>query len=66
MEESREVIATLEENGISMDAVTTNLMHEGVKAFADSFELLLGDIEAKRERLMASAAAPVGAPADGS
>ncbi len=66
VEESREVIATLEENGISMDAVTTNLMHEGVKAFADSFELLLGDIEAKRERLMASAAAPVGVPADGS
>ena len=66
VEESREVIATLEENGISMDAVTTNLMHEGVKAFADSFELLLGDIEAKRERLMANAASPVGAPADGS
>ena len=66
VEESREVIATLEENGISMDAVTTNLMHEGVKAFADSFELLLDDIEAKREHLMARAAAPVGAPADGS
>ena len=58
VEDSREVIATLEENGISMDAVTTNLMHEGVKAFADSFEELLNDIEAKRERLMALAAAP--------
>ena len=66
VEESRDVICQLEKAGISMDAVTTNLMHEGVKAFADSFELLLGDIEAKRERLMASAAAPVGAPADGS
>ena len=66
VEESRDVICQLEKAGISMDAVTTNLMHEGVKAFADSFELLLGDLEAKRERLMASAAAPVGAPADGS
>ena len=66
VEESRDVICQLEKAGISMDAVTTNLMHEGVKAFADSFELLLGDIEAKRERLMASAAAPIGAPADGS
>ncbi len=66
VEESRDVICQLEKADISMDAVTTNLMHEGVKAFADSFELLLGDIEAKRERLMASAAAPVGAPADGS
>ena len=66
VEESRAVIYQLEKAGISMDAVTANLMHEGVKAFADSFELLLGDIEAKRERLMASAAAPVGASADGS
>ena len=56
--ESREVIATLEANGISMEAVTTNLMHEGVKAFADSFDLLLDDIEAKRDSLMAPAAAP--------
>ncbi len=58
VEDSREVIATLEENGISMDAVTTNLMHEGVKAFADSFEELLDDIEVKRDSLMALAAAP--------
>lgn len=66
VEEAREVIATLEENGVSMDAVTTTLTREGVKAFADSFEELLGDIEAKRERLMAREAAPVGVSADGS
>lgn len=58
VEESREVIATLEANGIGMDEVTTMLMHEGVKAFADSFDLLLDDIEAKRDLLMAPAAAP--------
>ena len=56
--EAREVIATLEECGVSMDAVTDNLTREGVKAFADSFEELLDDIEAKRGRLMALAAAP--------
>ena len=66
VEEACEVIATLEENGVSMDAVTTTLTREGVKAFADSFEELLGDIEAKRERLMAREAAPVGASAGGS
>ncbi len=61
VEESREAIRTLEAAGISMDAVTTNLMHEGVKAFADSFDMLLDDIEAKKDRLMAFSAAPVGA-----
>ena len=60
VEESRDVIYQLEKAGISMDAVTTNLMHEGVKAFADSFELLLDDIQAKRDRLMSGAAAAVG------
>ncbi len=58
VEESRDVIYQLEKAGVSMDAVTTNLMHEGVKAFADSFEELLDDIEAKRGRLMSLAAAP--------
>lgn len=66
VEESREVIAALEENGVSMDAVTTTLTREGVEAFADSFEELLGDIEAKRERLMAREAVPAGASAGGS
>ena len=56
VEESRDVIYQLEKAGISMDAVTTNLMHEGVKAFADSFDLLLDDIAAKRDSLMALAA----------
>ena len=64
VEASREVMSTLEDNGISIDTVTTTLMHEGVKAFADSFELLLDDIQAKRDRLMAGAAAPVGASSE--
>ena len=64
VEASREVMSTLEDNGISIDTVTTTLMHEGVKAFADSFELLLDDIQTKRDRLMAGAAAPVGASSE--
>ncbi len=56
VEWSREVINKLEENGISMDTVTADLMREGVKAFADSFDLLLDDIEAKTEHLMAGTA----------
>ena len=64
VEESRQVMNRLREYGISIDAVTTTLMHEGVKAFADSFELLLDDIQAKRDRLMAGAAEPVGASSE--
>ena len=56
--EAYEVIQSLEAAGISMEAVTAKLMHEGVKAFADSFDLLLENIDAKRERLMNLAAAP--------
>ena len=43
-----------------MDAVTTQLMHDGVKAFADSFDDLIENISAKRERLLATSAAPAG------
>ena len=43
-----------------MDAVTTQLMHDGVKAFADSFDLLIENISSKRERLLAASAAPAG------
>ena len=43
-----------------MDAVTTQLMHDGVKAFADSFDELIENISAKRERLLIASAAPAG------
>ena len=56
--EAYEVIRSLEAAGISMEAVTAQLMNEGVKAFADSFDLLLENIDAKRARLMNLAAAP--------
>ena len=58
--EARETLRSLESAGISMDAVTTQLMHDGVKAFADSFDELIENISAKRERLLATSAAPAG------
>ncbi len=60
VDEARETLRSLESAGVSMDAVTTRLMHEGVKAFADSFDELIENISAKRERLLATSAAPAG------
>ena len=59
--EAREVISALEAGGVSMDAVTTQLMHDGVKAFADSFDELLDNIVVKRDKLLSALAAPAGA-----
>ncbi len=61
VDEARETMAALEAGGISMDAVTTRLMHDGVKAFADSFDQLLDNISDKRDRLLSKSAAPAGA-----
>ena len=60
VEESRDVISALEAGGVSMDAVTTQLMHAGVKAFADSFDELLDNIVVKRDKLLSAVAAPAG------
>ena len=43
--------------GVSMADVTARLTRDGVKAFADSFDLLLANIAAKRDRLLARGAA---------
>ena len=60
VEEARETIQLLEAVGVSMEEVTTRLMNDGVKAFADSFDDLLVNIRAKKDRLLATAAAPAG------
>ena len=39
--------------GVSMADVTAQLTRDGVKAFADSFDLLLANIAVKRDRLLA-------------
>ena len=43
--------------GVSMADVTAQLTRDGVKAFADSFDTLLENIAAKRDRLLARGAA---------
>jgi transaldolase/glucose-6-phosphate isomerase len=42
------LMATLEQSGISIDAVTARLVEEGVQLFAESFDKLLGAVSRKR------------------
>ena len=58
VDQARDAISALESGGIRMEAVTTQLMHDGVKAFADSFDELLENIVAKRDKLLSALAAP--------
>lgn len=51
--ESEQTLADLAGAGISMESVTTKLLADGVKAFADSFEKLMAGIEEKKARLLA-------------
>ena len=60
-DEARDAISALEAGGVSMEAVTTQLMHDGVKAFADSFDDLIENIVAKRDKLLSALAATAGA-----
>jgi len=53
--EARAALEALERAGIGMDPVTAQLLDEGVKAFATSFDKLLANIEQKRSRLLAAA-----------
>jgi transaldolase len=52
-EEARKVFADFEDNGISVGAVTAQLLDEGVKSFAKSFEDLINGVETKRQQLVA-------------
>lgn len=47
LDEARDVIASLEAMGISMQQVTMELEQEGVQAFADAYQALLRSIEKK-------------------
>jgi transaldolase len=50
-----QVLADLEALGISMKVMTTELEHEGVKSFADSFTALVAAVEARRQAVVAGA-----------
>jgi transaldolase / glucose-6-phosphate isomerase len=48
VDQAKEMMATLDRSGISIDAVTAALVEEGVQLFADAFDKLLGAVARKR------------------
>ena len=55
---AEQTIASLESVGISMEQTTARLLADGVKAFADSYDKLLANIDEKASRLAAAGSAP--------
>ncbi|MCS6995325.1 MAG: bifunctional transaldolase/phosoglucose isomerase [Anaerolineales bacterium] len=52
LDEARQQIADLEQQGILMSTVTQELEEEGVKAFADAFTALLETLERRRQEVI--------------
>ncbi|MCH4055688.1 MAG: bifunctional transaldolase/phosoglucose isomerase [Acetobacter fabarum] len=50
--EARKVMEEAERLGLDLDGVTTTLLNEGVSAFEDAFDALLGSVAAKQIALM--------------
>ena len=48
-------VEQLEKLGISMDKVTSTLLEDGIKSFADSYDLLLANVDEKRAKLLVEA-----------
>jgi transaldolase / glucose-6-phosphate isomerase len=48
VEEARRVLAELDKSGVSLDAITTELVKDGVKQFADAADKLYGAVAHKR------------------
>jgi transaldolase / glucose-6-phosphate isomerase len=48
VDQARQMMATLERSGISIDVVTTKLVDEGVQLFAEAFDKLLSAVSRKR------------------
>jgi transaldolase/glucose-6-phosphate isomerase len=53
IEEARRVLAELEKSGISLDAITDDLVKDGVKLFADAADKLYGAVAHKRAAVLA-------------
>ncbi len=49
LDEAHEQIATLEKNGVSLDEITSELVVDGVKQFADAFGKLMDAVAQRRE-----------------
>ena len=54
LEQAEQAVKSIIDAGISLSSVTETLLSDGVKAFADSFELLLHNIEGKRTQFLQS------------
>ncbi len=57
VDEARQVIATLAEVGIDLQAATAQLEEDGINVFAKSFDSLIGGVEGKRAQLAQTVAA---------
>ena len=55
IDEARHVLAELERSGISLDAITEELVRDGVKLFADAADKLYGAVAYKRATVLGSA-----------
>src|SRR5258708_5321551 len=53
IEDARRVLAELEQSGISLDAITADLIKDGVKQFADAADKLYGAVAHKRAVVLA-------------
>jgi transaldolase/glucose-6-phosphate isomerase len=49
--EARAILGTVAEFGISLDAITDELLTQGCQLFVDAFDALLGAVEGKRDAL---------------
>lgn len=52
VDEASDAVERLKSAGVSMDQITSKLLADGVKAFADSFDALLENVDAKRVELL--------------
>ena len=52
VEDARHVLAELEKSGISLDAITAELVKDGVKLFADDADKLYGAVARKRANVL--------------
>jgi transaldolase/glucose-6-phosphate isomerase len=55
IEDAKHVLAELEKSGISLDAITADLVKDGVKQFADAADKLYGAVAHKRATVLGAA-----------
>ena len=63
VEDARHVLAELEKSGISLDAITAELVKDGVKLFADAADKLYGAVAHKRATVLGGRHRPAAARA---